>query len=123
MYALRTGIEERHKQLKECWNVKDFSSPDFNLDTTHVIFTLLTYTLIQLYLLRKSLQSLANKTITTLQQDERLGKDAVVVYAKNNFATFEVNEFAYILLTLKNAPKERLTKWVKLFKKRKPRAP
>lgn len=123
LYALRSSIEERHKQLKECWHIRDFSSPDFNLDTTHVIFTLLTYTLIQLYLLRKNLQSLANKTITTLRQDERFGKDAIIVYAKNHFATFDVNEFLYISLTLKGPGKVRLTKWVKAFRKRKIRAP
>ena len=123
LYALRSSIEERHKQLKECWRIKDFSSPDFNLDTTHVIFSLLTYTLIQLYLLRKNLQSLANKTIETLQQDERFGKDAIIVYAKNNFATFDTDDYTYILLTLKEPARAKLTKWVKVFKERKIRAP
>jgi hypothetical protein len=123
LYTVRSSIEERHKQLKECWKIKEFSSPDFNLDTTHVIFSILTYTLIQIYLLRKNLQSLANKTITKLRQDERFGKDAIIVYAKNNFATFDTDDYTYILLTLKEPARARLTKWVKVFKKRKPRAP
>ena len=119
LYKLRTSIEERHKQLKECWNITKFKSPDFNLDTTHVIFTLLTYTLLQLYLSRKNLQNLANKTIETLKQEEKLGKNAVIVYAKDCFATFEVNEYTNILLALKEKPKIRLKNWNEAFMKRK----
>lgn len=117
LYKLRTSIEERHKQLKESWNITKFTSPDFNLDTTHVIFTLLTYTLLQLYLSRKNLRKLANKTIETLKQEEKFGNNAVIVYAKNCFATFSVKEYTKILLALEGKPKIRLKNWVEAFKK------
>ena len=123
LYKLRPNIEERHKQLKECWNITKFTSPNFNLDTTHVIFTLLTYTLLQLYLSRKNLQKLANKTIETLKQEEKFGKNAVIVYAKDCFATFSVREYTRILLALEGKPKIRLKNWNEAFMKRKIRSP
>ncbi|MCD6578022.1 transposase [bacterium] len=117
LYKLRTSIEERHKQLKESWNIVDFKSPDFNLDATHVIFTLLTYTLLQLYLSRKNLQKLANKTIDTLRKEEKLGNNAVIVYVKSYFATFSVREYTNILLALEKEPKIRLKNWNDAFMK------
>lgn len=84
---------------------------------------LTVYSLIQMYLMRKQLQTLANKTINSLRQDERLGKDAVIVYAKGNFATFDVDEYSVILLQLKEPARKRLARWVKEFKARRIRAP
>jgi len=123
LYHKRTQIEERHKQLKLCWLLYKFTSPEFSLIMMHVVFTILVYSLIQMYLVRKQLQELANKTINSLRQQERLGKDAVIVYAKKNFATFNVDEYSDILLNLEGPPKKRLARWVKEFKSRKIRAP
>lgn len=124
MYHKRTQIEERHKQLKLCWLLYKFTSPYFSLVMMHVVFTIMVYSHIQMYLMRKQLQELANKTINTLRQEERLGKDAVIVYAKGNFATFDVDEYTDILLNqLKGAAHKRLAKWIKEFKSRRIRAP
>jgi len=123
LYHQRTQIEERHRQLKLCWLLYKFTSPQFSLIMMHVVFTVLVYSLIQMYLMRKGLQDLANKTINTLRQDEQLGKDAVIVYSKGYFGTFEVDEVVYIALTLEGAPRKRLTKWIKDFKSRRIRAP
>ena len=51
---------------------------------THVLFTLLTCSLVQLYLSKKHLSDPADKTIDSLRHEERLGKDSVVVYGKQN---------------------------------------
>ena len=123
MYHKRTQIEERHKQLKLYWRLYKFTSPNFSLVMMHVVFTIMVYSLIQMYLMRKQLQDLANKTINTLRQEERLGRDAVIVYAKGNFATLDVDELCEILLTLEGAPRKRLTRWIKEFKSRRIRAP
>ncbi len=50
LYALRTQIEERHRQIKNFWLINKFTSPYKSLVEAHVLFTLLTYSLIQLYL-------------------------------------------------------------------------
>ncbi len=123
MYHKRTQIEERHKQLKLCWLLYKFTSPEFSLVMMHVVFTIMVYSHIQMYLMRKQLQDLANKTIDTLRQEERLGKDAVIVYAKGNFTTFDVDELCEILLTLEGAPRQRLTRWIKEFRSCRIRAP
>jgi hypothetical protein len=43
-------IEERIDQVKNCWWVGCFTTPNFHADVVHVFFVLLAYTLIQLYL-------------------------------------------------------------------------
>ena len=96
-----------------------FSSPKFSLVTTHVVFVLLVYSLIQLYLKRKHLSDLANKTITTLRSEERLGKDAVIVYSREYFAVFDLDEYTDIIMKLEGAPRQRLRSWIKEFRKRK----
>ncbi len=91
-YALRTQVEERFRQLKKVWNINTFPSPNENLVEAHVGFILLTYSLLQLYLKRKELRELNHKTIMTLRQEERLGKDVVLAYKNDSFAIFDLDD-------------------------------
>jgi len=116
LYELRTQLEERHKQLKNCWGVNHFTSPHKSLIEAHVLFTLLTYTLIQLYLTKTHLNELANKTITSLRQEELMGKNNVIVYSGKYFAVFDVDEYTEILAFLKDEARQRLQKWIKQFR-------
>lgn len=50
LYRGRMQIEERIDQIKNCWWVGSFTTPNFNADVVHVVFVLLVYTLIQFYL-------------------------------------------------------------------------
>ena len=75
-YKLRSKIEERYRQHKHFWNLHKFSSPSMNLMETHVAFTLLTYSLLQLYLNKHHLTDLANKTINTLREEQKSGNRA-----------------------------------------------
>lgn len=122
-YKDRTDIEERHRQLKECWNLCRFPSPAFNLVAMHVYFTLLVYTLIQLYLNEAKLHELTQCTIDTLQRQERLGLNAVIVYAGQWFATFDLDDYTHILVHLRPKPLERMRKWIRVFRETKTRAP
>jgi len=122
-YADRTDIEERHRQLKECWNLTKFTSPAFNLIAMHVCFILLVYTLVQVYLKNGKLQELTNRMIDTLRQEEQLGLNAVIVYAGHFFATFDVDEYTDILLYLRPAPLKRMRKWIRRFRQDKTRPP
>jgi len=63
-YALRTTIEERHRQLKCFSDLEDFSSRAFCLIVNQVVFVLLTYSLLQWYLLRAGRKELNPKTRT-----------------------------------------------------------
>ena len=122
-YKERTDIEERHRQLKECWNLTRFSSTAFNLIAAHVYFILLVYTLVQLYLNNAKLSDLTNRTVETLRHEERLGVNAVIVYAGHFFATFDMDEYTHILLHLRPAPLDRMRQWIKRFRQSKTRPP
>lgn len=52
LYRLRPAIEERHRQLKCFSGIDEFSSRAFSLVVNQVTFVLLTYSLLQWYLLR-----------------------------------------------------------------------
>lgn len=122
-YELRMQVEERIDQLKNCWLIGKFTSPNFSLDMAQVVFTVLVYSLLQMYLMRKEMKQLAHKTIETLQQEERLGKNAVLVYARGHFGIFDLDEFMDMTLSIEGEPKERLHRWVKKFRAEKIRAP
>lgn len=115
-YANRTSIEERHKQFKKSWNISKFSSTDRSLVESHVLFTLLTYSLVQLYLSKQHLCELADKTITSLHQEEQLGKNSVVVYGKRNFAVFDLDEYTDIVAHLKPQARDCFCAWLERFR-------
>ena len=52
-YELRTSMEERHRQYKCFWDLSKVTSRAFSLVMGHVIFVLLSYTLLQAFLFRK----------------------------------------------------------------------
>jgi len=123
LYKGRTKIEERIDQIKNCWWAGCFTTPNFNADAVHVVFVLLVYTLVELYLKATHNEELAVKTIDTLKQEERLGKDAVIVYAEKYFGVFDLDEYTDIILDLKARPRERLRRWIKKFRREKIRSP
>jgi thioredoxin-like negative regulator of GroEL len=68
-------------------------------------------------------EELATKTIETLRQEERLGRDAVIVYAEKYFAVFDVDEYTDIILHLREEARLRMCRWIKRFRRDKIRAP
>ncbi len=121
LYRLRSQVEERYDQLKHAWALTRFTSTAFALVTAHVVFTLLAYSLLQLYLKRRDLQTLAARTITTLQYEEALGRAAVIVYAAGAFGVFGLLEYQGILLRLNETARKRLLrKTAALIRNRSP---
>lgn len=117
-YALRTAIEQRHNEFKNAWYLNKFTTPNQALMETHVLFTLLTYSLIQLYLKKRKLTSLANKMINTLAAEEKLGTNSVLVYYRRYFGVFDLDFYTKEIVLLKDPAKERLLKWIDDFQKR-----
>ena len=117
LYELRSQIEERHRQIKNFWNINKFSSPHESLIEAHVMFILLTYSLIQLYLNKAHLNKLANKTISSLKSEEQMGINSVIVYSGRYFAVFDLDDYTEIIVDLKEEARLRLQKWIKAFKK------
>ena len=85
---------------------------------SHVLFTLLTYSLIQLYLMKKHLTELANKTIESLKADERLGKDCVVLYYDNKFAVLDLDYHTELVACMEKGAREKLVKWIQKSRKK-----
>lgn len=123
LYSRRMQIEERIDQIKNCWWVGSFTTPNFNADVVHVFFVLLTYSLIQLYLKATHNEEFATKTFNTLREDERMGKDGIIVYTAGDFAIFDWDEYTDIILNLKKDARVRLSRWLKAYQKRKLKPP
>ena len=118
LYALRTQIEERHRQIKNFWRINKFTSPDGALVEAHVLFTLLTYSLVQLYLNKNHLTAIANKTIQSLRSEEQMGINSVIVYSGAYFAVFDLQDYTEIIIDLNEEARSRLQKWIKVFRQR-----
>ncbi len=107
-YDLRVQTEERYRQFKHSWYITDFPSPHASLVESHVCFTLLTYSLLQLYLRRKDLRDKTHHMISTLRTHERLGHDAVLVYAGDEYGVFDLDDYTYRVAGLLDTPRHRL---------------
>lgn len=118
-YKLRWQIEERYKQIKNSWLGNGFNSTDFNLICAHIIFSILVYSLIQIYLNNKNLISLANRTIDALKADERAGKNSVIMCAGEYYAVLDPDEGLYYVAFLEPAALNRFRKWITQFRKSK----
>lgn len=120
LYKKRTCIEERHRQLKGFWDLAKFSSPCFSLVNTQIIFKLLTYSLMQLYLVRADMRELASKTISTIKKRERAGECVVILYSGSHYGVFNLDEYSFTLMNLKVDAKKRLTRRIKTWNKGPP---
>ena len=99
-YRLRTGIEERHRQLKCFVDLTDFTSRKFSLICNQVIFVALAYSLMQLFLLRMKRPALNRHTQPRLRSQLMPTDSVIIVYYNNRFALFTPSEYTEILLTL-----------------------
>ena len=113
LYEKRTKIEERHRQLKGWWNLTSFTSTSFPLVNTQTLFNLLTYSLMQLYLVRSDMASLAKKTISTITKREKMGKCVVILYSGQYYGVFNFDEYSFFLMNLDITSKKRLKKKIK----------
>lgn len=99
-YRLRTGIEERHRQLKCFVDLTDFTSRKFSLICNQVIFVALAYSLTQLFLLRIKRSDLNRHTQPRLRHQLMPTDSVIIVYYNNRFALFTSAEYTELLLTL-----------------------
>jgi hypothetical protein len=110
-YALRETVEERHRQLKCFSDIEAFTSRAFNLIANQVVFVLLTYSLLQWYLLRISRKALNPKTPTRTLELLRPTLTVIVIYYQNYMAFLTPLQHQELVLTLSEpARKKILTK-------------
>jgi hypothetical protein len=110
-YALRETVEERHRQLKCFSDIEAFTSRAFNVIANQVVFVLLTYSLLQWYLLRISRKALNAKTPTRTLELLRPTLTVIVIYYQNYMAFLTPLQHQELVLTLsESARKKILTK-------------
>jgi len=122
-YRLRWQIEERYRQIKSGWFSQGFNSTSFNLVVAHILFTLLVYSLIQIYLNISSLSHLANRTMESLMAEESVGENTVIMHAGGYYTVLDTNEALYQVVELEGKARERFRKWIRKFLGKKPRMP
>lgn len=111
-YGLRTKVEERNRQLKLGWQIRKFPSPAEGLIESHISFTLLTYSLFQLYLRRKDLKTQTNRTIMKLQHEEQASQDSVTIYAKNVYGVVNFKKYTQVILNMNESAKMKINQMV-----------
>jgi len=106
LYGLRTDIEERHRQVKCFWDLTRFHSTAWNLIVSQTVFVCLTYSLLQLHLLRQGHEELNRRTWPTSRRLLPDG-DRVIVYRQQCFAFFTLLEHTEMTLKLNEKARRR----------------
>ena len=107
-YALRTTIEERHRQLKCFSDLEKFTSRAFSLVVNQVVFTLLTYTLMQWFLLREGRKDLTSKTRKRALQLLQPTKTFIIIYYQHYVAYLSPIGHQELVLTLEEEPRKKI---------------
>lgn len=107
-YALRTAIEERHRQLKCFSDLESFTSRSFSLIVNQVVFVLLTYSLLQWYLLHIGRRELNTKTRTRTLELLRPAITMVLIYYKSYVAYVSPLEHQELALTLNEQARKKI---------------
>jgi len=107
-YALRETMEERHRQLKCFSDIEAFTSRAFNVIANQVVFVLLTYSLLQWYLLRISRKALTSKTRTRTLELLRPTLTVIVIYYQNYMAFLTPLQHQELVLTLSESARKKI---------------
>lgn len=107
-YRLRTLTEEAFRHFKRSWKISDFPSPNRSLLEAHVGFTLTTYSLLQLYLMRNDLKEKTHSMIHSLKREMHTTDQNLLVYADQFFTRFSLKEFLALTYNLPKEVQQRL---------------
>jgi Transposase DDE domain len=122
LYALRTDIEERHRQVKCFWDLTRFYSTAWSLVVSQTVFVCLTYSLLQVHLLRQGHEALNRRTMPTTR---RLLPDGerVVIYRQQYFAFFTLLEHMELTLSLDEKSRRRALSKARKLLNQEPASP
>jgi hypothetical protein len=105
---LRTTIEERHRQLKCFSDLEVFTSRAFSLVVHQVVFVLLTYSLLQWFLLRIERKDLNPRTRNRALELLRPAITVIVVYYKHYVAYLSPLQHQELVLTLDETARRKI---------------
>jgi hypothetical protein len=107
-YHLRTATEERYRQLKGFADLTHFTSRAFSMVVNQVVFIMLSYNLLQLYLLRQARKELNKKTPPRIRQQLLPSDNHIIVYWQNYYGLFTPLEFAETIATLGEQARKKI---------------
>lgn len=128
-YALRTEIEEGHRQLKCFWDLGEFPSRAFPLVLNQILFVMLAYNLLQVYLRSLPRTDLSRRTRPRLRGQLLPSDSVILLYCQNRFATLSPLEYSELLLTLSPQAREKILEKTRRLRRelleelRRPRPP
>ena len=106
LYGLRTDIEERHRQVKCFWDLTRFHSTAWSLVVSQLVFVCLTYSLLQMHLVRQGHEELNRRTWPTGRRLLPDG-DRVIIYRQQSFAFFTLLEHMEMTLSLEGKARRK----------------
>lgn len=107
-YEMRSGIEEKNRQAKCFWDLTAFRSPDYTLVVNQVVFTLLAYTLMQVFLEKSDRNDLTGKTRQRMWEELLPQGEKISVYAGNRVAHLNATVYSDWLLGVSEGSRRRL---------------
>lgn len=107
-YALRPMIEERHRHIKGCWDITEFTSCNLSLVVNHVVFTLLTYSLLQMQLFRRGQKALNKATKSRMMEKLAPIAEDVTVFTDQYYARFTTYDYTVLAMSVPETIKPKL---------------
>jgi hypothetical protein len=113
LYHIRVLIEERHRHLKCFWDLAEFTSPCFSLVVNQIIFTVLTYSLLQQQILKQARKALNKATKSRMIEELIPVSEHVIVYTDGYYAEFNKLEYTGMVLDVPEAARQKLRDLIK----------
>ena len=109
-YRLRSAIEERYRQLKCFSNLAGFTSCALSLVVNQVVFVMLTYNLLQFYLLQQGFEDLTGKPLPFAQRELLASVTNNIVYWKCYCAFFTTYELVELTARVSDEARKKIAK-------------
>ncbi len=116
-YHLRIHIEERHRHLKCFWDLAEFTSPSFALVANQIIFTALTYSLLQQQILRQARKALNKVTKKRLLEELASAPTYITVFTDQYYGMFHNLEYTDMALSVSEEARKKLRVLIKKKKR------
>lgn len=112
-YHLRIHIEERHRHLKCFWDLAKFTSPCFALVANQIVFTALTYSLLQQQILKQARKTLNKATKKRLIEELASAPTYITVFTHQYYGMFHNLEYTDMALSVSEDARKKLRVLIK----------
>jgi hypothetical protein len=109
-YHMRISTEERYRQLKCFIDLTDFTSCAFSMVVNQVVFIMLSYNLLQLYLVNQGRPELNKRTLPRVRQQLLPSDNHIIIYYQNYYALLKSIELVELLVTLDEEARNKIAK-------------